>query len=78
MNMAYIDKIYGNESQWVELHKFLKKNRPEYLKHMGKRPKGEGEFPLANFPCVVDAYLLANCPLDFVQSRIKEQYGWRK
>ena len=73
--MEYIDKIYGSQGQWDELQNFLKKNRPQALKHMDRRPRGtKGHAPLANFPTATDMYLMTHCPLDFVQARLKEQY----
>ena len=61
--MAYIDKIYGSAQDWDELNAFLKKNKPEYLKFLYSRPKGEGqESPLSNFSLEADEYLLENCP----------------
>jgi hypothetical protein len=31
--------------------------------------------PIANFPEVVDKWLMKNCNLDFIQERLKQQYG---
>ena len=33
------------------------------------------EVPIWNTPVVVDKYLYKNCPLKFIQNRLKEQYG---
>ena len=33
------------------------------------------EIPVWNTPQVVDKYLYKNCPLKFIQNRLKEQYG---
>lgn len=33
------------------------------------------EIPIWNTPQVVDKYLYKNCPLKFIQDRLKEQYG---
>ena len=31
--------------------------------------------PISNFGSAIDEWLKENCPLDFVQKRLKEQYG---
>jgi len=31
--------------------------------------------PISNFPEEIDEWLRNNCPIDFVQQRLKEQYG---
>lgn len=31
--------------------------------------------PISNFPTEIDAWLMNNCPLDFIQEGIKEQYN---
>ncbi len=31
--------------------------------------------PISNFPEAVDKWLMKNCPLEFIQKRLKEQYG---
>lgn len=31
--------------------------------------------PLCNNPVYVDVFLIRNCPLEFIQNRLKEQYG---
>lgn len=31
--------------------------------------------PIANFLPEMDEWLMENCPIDFVQKRLKEQYG---
>ena len=31
--------------------------------------------PIANFPSKIDEWLKENCTIDFVQARLKEQYG---
>ena len=34
-----------------------------------------GELVLWNTPCYMDQWLIKNCPIDFIQKRLKEQYG---
>lgn len=33
------------------------------------------EIPLCNNPSYVDVFLIRNCPIEFIQNRLKEQYG---
>lgn len=33
------------------------------------------EIPLCNNPDYVDVFLIRNCPIEFIQNRLKEQYG---
>lgn len=80
--MAAIDKIYGSLKQWLELRKFLRKTKPEYIAFMYDRPtdKTYDHFPLSNFSTEANIFLINNCHLQFVLRRIKEQYGeyWYK
>lgn len=75
--MAAIDKIYGSKGQWIELDKFLRKHKKhEWLKYLRTMPNNDSfDNPISNFPREVDMWLMDNCPLDFVQERLKEQYG---
>ena len=73
--MAGIDKIYGTYEQYQELKKWLKENCPGYLKYMYEHEPFEGVLSIANFSQRADWYLQNNCPLDFVQDRIKDQYS---
>jgi hypothetical protein len=80
--MAYIDKIYGSLAQWLELRKYLRKTRPEYIRFMYPRPDEPlcREYPISNFNEEANIFLLNNCHLQFVVNRIKEQYSeaWYK
>ena len=38
-------------------------------------PNGKGELVLWNTPTYFDIWLIRNCPLDFIQERLKQQYG---
>ena len=38
-------------------------------------PNGEGELVLWNTPTFFDIWLIRNCPIDFIQGRLKQQYG---
>lgn len=33
------------------------------------------ELPICNNPVYVDVFLIRNCPIEFIQNRLKEQYG---
>ncbi len=71
--MAEIDKIYGTKKQWRQLHDYLFQKNTPFLINMYPCPdKGKG--PIANFDCDQDMWLKDNCPLEFVQERLKEQH----
>ncbi len=72
--MAAIDKIYGTVEQWQQLHDFLKKEKPEFLRYMYEH-NYESEGPLSNFSYEADIWMKRHCPLEFVQARLKEQYN---
>ena len=38
-------------------------------------PNGEGELVLWNTPTYFDVWLIRYCPIDFIQERLKQQYG---
>ena len=74
--MAAIDKIYGTQSQYLELKKWLEENYQEatyWLYSEDDYPIDER--PISNFPQVVDEWLLENCPIDWVVDYIKYQYA---
>lgn len=74
--MAYIDKIYGSREQWIELWDFLYENCPDYLDAMGCFPDKESlDARIAHFSEKQNSWLAKNCPLEFIQNRLKEQYG---
>lgn len=78
--MAYIDKIYGSNEQWMELFDWLRfSNRPQYTRFMycpfGMNSKTDR--PITNTPVYVDRWLWDNCPLPFVKKRLKFMYGRR-
>jgi hypothetical protein len=74
--MAGIDKIYGTQGQYLELAKWLDDNCPDYKKYLYPENGYNKEYrPISNFRSDVDEWLKKNCPLGFVQKRLKEQYG---
>ena len=84
--MAAIDKLYAKNyeeyrefKEWCEEQPWLtdKYGRKEpitaYL-YQSKEP-WTGERVLFMAPCYVDAYLIRNCPLEFIQEELKVRYG---
>jgi len=84
--MAAIDKIYVNNyaqylqfREWCEqqpllVDKYGKKEKiTNYLYNYEERPFGE--FPIFMAPCYVDAYVIRNCPFDFIQKEMMLNYG---
>lgn len=47
----------------------------EYTEDDFKNLPENGELVLWNTPCYMDKWLIRNCPIDFIQNRLKEQYG---
>jgi len=79
--MAGIDKIYGTEDQFIEFKNWLEVNKPDAIKYLYHGDYASDPFfkdrekPISNFPEEVDRWLLKNCDIDWVISRIKDQYG---
>lgn len=77
--MAAIDKIYGTREQKEELGAWLQENIPIALRYIYPDPDYErfGEdksYPISNFPSWVDRALWDWCPIEFVRTRLREQY----
>lgn len=76
--MAGIDKIYGTNEQYDEFYSWAQKKEPSILDYFYPRDdfvdEGYGR-PITNFPENVDMWLLKYCPLEFVVSRIRQQYN---
>lgn len=82
------------KEEWDERHdksiKYAKEhyNTPECIKECKELygenwefdPEDYFEVVLWNTPVYVDIFLIRNCPFDFIQNRLKEQYsgGWSK
>lgn len=47
----------------------------EYTEDDFKNLPENGELVLWNTPCYMDKWLIRNCSIDFIQNRLKEQYG---
>lgn len=91
--MAGIDKTYTRSweeyqslVEWCKGKSFTLKNgdviRPSrYIYEWDKECfDGEKSLPVWNTPTYLDIWLIRNCPLKFIQDRLKEQYGggWSK
>lgn len=91
--MAGIDKTYTKSweeyqslVEWCKDKSFTLKNgdviRPSsYIYEWDKKSfDGEESLPVWNTPTCLDIWLIRNCPLEFIQDRLKEQYGggWSK
>lgn len=78
------DERYNNSIKYAEEHY----NTPEYIAQCKEWYGNDWEFNvedyfdvvLWNTPIYVDIWLIRNCPFDFIQERLKEQYGggWSK
>jgi len=73
--MSGIDKICGTLDQYDELKAFLVKRNRCALKHMYPRANDDKTCVIANFPRKVDMWLYKYCKIEFVQSRLNEQYN---
>jgi hypothetical protein len=86
--MAAIDKTYGNWEQYLQLRdwcigKYFRQGQaiisPSiFLMDYNYAKDFEGsnkEFVFWNTPTYFDIWLIRNCPLDFIQARLREQYG---
>ena len=91
--MAAIDKTYTSSwedyqllVEWCKGKSFTLKNgdviKPSNYIYEWERESfdGERELPIWNTPTYLDIWLIRNCPLGFIQDRLKEQYGggWSK
>lgn len=81
--MAAIDKTYVNREQWDRAMIFLEETRIKQIADLGSSiepyyteyPDGQSEVALWNTSKIQDIWLKRNCQLDFVQERLKVQYG---
>lgn len=87
--MATKDKTYGNKAQYESAVQFLETNKERMLQELGEEIKSYSDesyrvewesnpekiFPLWNTSFIKDVWLYKNCDLQFVQNRLKEQYG---
>lgn len=78
------DEWHDEKIKYAEEHY----NNPEYIKQCKELygedwkfdPENYFNVVLWNTPVYVDIFLIRNCPFDFIQDRLKEQYGggWSK
>lgn len=85
--MAAIDKIYVNSFEKYKLFKDWCMTQPKIKDKYGKEtslidyvfkytewPEG-AVLPVCNNPYYIDAYLIRNCPFDFIQKELMVSYG---
>ena len=85
--MAAIDKIYVDSFEKYKLFKDWCKTQPKLKDKYGKETSlidyvfkytewSEGAvLPVCNNPYYIDAYLIRNCPFDFIQKELMVSYG---
>lgn len=87
--MAAIDKIYIDKFEDYLLFKEWCKKQPkikdkygyecsisDYIFKYNSFVKGK-TYPILNAPYYIDAYLIRNCPFDFIQNELKLNYGYK-
>lgn len=84
--MAAIDKIYVNTyeqyslfKEWCEKQPLLHDKYGKAVKlsnYVFKYDKTFNGGPIAIFPYYLDAYIIRNCPLDFIQKELMVNYGY--
>lgn len=87
--MAAIDKIYVSKFKDYLLFKEWCKKQPkikdkyssecslsDYLFQYNSFIDGKS-YPIFNAPYYIDAYLIRNCPFDFIQDELKLNYGYK-
>ena len=87
--MAAIDKIYVSKfedyllfKEWCEKQPKIKDkygsecSLSDYLFQYNSFTNGK-YYPIFNAPYYIDAYLLRNCPFDFIQDNLKINYGYK-
>ena len=67
-SIKYAEKVYNNP-KYIAQHKELYGNDWEF------NAEDFFDVVLWNTPVYVDIWLIRNCPFDFIQDRLKEQYG---
>ena len=85
--MAAIDKIYINSFEKYKLFKDWCKAQPKIKDKYGKETslinyifnytewEDGAVLPVCNNPYYIDAYLIRNCPFDFIQEELMLSYG---
>ena len=87
--MAAIDKIYVSKFKDYLLFKEWCKEQPKikdkydnecsisYYLYQWESFKDDEFYPILNAPYYIDAYLIRNCPFDFIQDGLKLNYGYK-
>ena len=87
--MAAIDKIYVNKFEDYLLFKEWCKEQPKIEDKYGMECsisdylypwesfEDNESYPIFKAPYYIDAYLIRNCPFDFIQDELKLNYGYR-
>lgn len=85
--MAAIDKIYLKTFEQYEIFKKWCEEQPSIKDKYGKQERiteylyrwdkswSSSEVPVFNAPCYIDAYIIRNCPFDFIQEHLKLMYS---
>ena len=85
--MAAIDKIYIDSFEKYKLFKYWCKTQPKLKDKYGKETslidyvfnytewKDGAVLPVCKNPYYIDAYLIRNCPFDFIQKELMLSYG---
>lgn len=87
--MAAIDKIYVDKfedyllfKEWCKKQQRIKDKYgdecsiSDYLYQWESFENGES-YPIFNAPYYIDAYLIKNCPFEFIQDQLKFNYGYK-
>lgn len=82
--MAAIDKIYGNREQYLEFKEWCEKQPPitdkygktvSLMRYVYKHSDNWNGGVIFCGPYYLDAYLIRNCPLDYIQEELMVNYG---
>ena len=84
--MAAIDKIYVNSwDEYIQFKKWCEEQPPLFDKYnkivrltnylYQYKEKWESCHPIFNAPYYIDAYVIRNCPFDFIQKELMINYG---
>lgn len=75
--MAACDNLYGNMTEWVELHEFLHNSLyPEYIElYMRDMPDSDQIERRICYIAEIQEWLYDNCPLPWVKERLKDNFN---
>lgn len=72
------DYMYYPEYGETEVNDWLNEVRENGIRNYGwtkEQAREEADVPFWNTPTYLDIWLIRNCPIEFVQNRLKEQYN---